>query len=99
MLTRASDPATLAHIRAMGDLILTRLAGLESPHIVAIRGRGLMIGIELDIEVAPFLEAGYEQGVLLLNAGPNVLRLLPPYIITETEIDRLMEVLGVILPS
>ena len=78
---------------------MARLAELESPHVVEVRGRGLMIGIELDVEVAPLLWTGYERGVLLLNAGPNVLRLLPPYIITETEIDRLMEVLGAILPA
>jgi acetylornithine/N-succinyldiaminopimelate aminotransferase len=83
----------------MGDLLMARLAELESPHIVEVRGRGLMIGIELDIEVVQLLWAGYGQGVLLLNAGSNVLRLLPPYIITETEIDRLMDVLGAILPA
>jgi acetylornithine/N-succinyldiaminopimelate aminotransferase len=99
VLRRASDPATLAHVRAMGDLMLARLAGLESPHVVEVRGRGLMIGIELDVEVIPLLKAGYEQGVLLLNAGPNVLRLLPPYIVGEAEIDRLMEALDAILPS
>jgi acetylornithine/succinyldiaminopimelate/putrescine aminotransferase len=99
VLRRASDPATLAHVRAMGDLLMARLAELESPHIVEVRGRGLMIGIELDVEVIPLLKAGYEQGVLLLNAGPNVLRLLPPYIVGEAEIDRLMEALGAILPS
>lgn len=97
VLGHASDPAMLEHINHMGDLLMTRLRGLNSPHIREVRGRGLMIGVELDQEAAPLIEEGYRHGVLLLNAGPNVLRLLPPYIIQESHIDRLMEVLEKLL--
>ena len=88
----------LAHITAMGDLLVSRLQELQSPHIKEIRNLGLMIGIEMDIEVKPLLEQGYEHGVLLLNSGPNVLRLLPPYIVTETEIEQLIDILEQIIP-
>ncbi|HEC23629.1 MAG TPA: aspartate aminotransferase family protein [Chloroflexi bacterium] len=97
VLRRVSDPALLEHVSAMGDLLVKRLGELNSPRIREIRGLGLMIGIEMDGEVMPLLEAGYERGVLLLNAGPNVLRLLPPYIVTEAEIDRLMDILAEII--
>ena len=56
-----------------------------------------MIGIEMDIDVLPLVEAGYRHGVLLLNAGPRVLRLLPPLIITEEHINELSESLDSIL--
>ncbi len=97
VLRRVSDPAFLEHVRAMGDVLITRLRGLKSSHIKEVRGLGLMAGIELDVEVAPMIAAGYERGVILLNAGPNVLRLLPPLIVEEEHIEVLIGVLEEIL--
>ena len=56
-----------------------------------------MIGVALDVDAWPLVEAGYERGVLLLNAGPRVLRLLPPLIVEETHIEELIAVLGELL--
>lgn len=53
-----------------------------------IRGKGLMIGMECNIEVLPIVQTLIEQGVLVLNAGPNVLRLLPPLTVSYEEIDE-----------
>lgn len=97
MLKRVSDPAMLAHVTAMGDLLARGLARIASPHIKAVRSLGLMAGIELDREVKPLIEAGYQNGVILLNAGPNVLRLLPPLIVGESEIEQLISVLTRVL--
>ena len=97
VLKRVSDPAMLAHVAQMGDLIMDRLNELNSPHILEVRGMGLMIGVEMDIDVTPIIQAGYENGLLLLNAGPNVLRLLPPYIIEETHVDQFITKLQTIL--
>ena len=49
------------------------------------------------IDVAPLAAAGYQHGVLMINAGPNVLRLLPPLIIEETHIDQFIDALQTIL--
>jgi predicted acetylornithine/succinylornithine family transaminase len=97
VLKRVSDPALLAHVTQMGDLITDRLHELNLPHIQEVRGMGLMIGIEMDIPVLPIIEAGYRHGLLLLNAGPNVLRLLPPLIIEETHVDQFFSALQTIL--
>ncbi|NLE49906.1 MAG: aspartate aminotransferase family protein [Chloroflexi bacterium] len=97
VLARVSDPAFLAHVRAMATELIERLHALDSPHIVAIRGQGLMIGVELDIEAAPIIEAGWVRGVLLLNAGTHVLRLLPPLIVEPEHIDTLIGTLSDIL--
>ncbi len=97
VLRRVSDPAMLAHVSEMGDLLMEQLAGLKSPHIRGIRGLGLMVGLELDIEAAPLIERGYEHGIMVLSAGPNVLRLLPPLIVEEEHIDRLSKVLQQLL--
>ena len=62
-----------------------------------MRGRGLMLGVDLDIPAADLVNAGYGHGLLLVNAGPNTLRLVPPLIITREEIDLLIERLTAIL--
>jgi predicted acetylornithine/succinylornithine family transaminase len=97
VLEQVSDPAFLAHVAAMGTLLRDRLTELNSPHITEVRGLGLMIGVEMDIDVTPLAAAGYEHGVLMINAGPNVLRLLPPLIIEEPHIDRFIDALQTIL--
>ena len=49
-----------------------------------------MVGVELDIEAAPVINQGYEAGVLIVGAGPNVLRFVPPLVISETEIKQVV---------
>jgi len=97
VLQRVSDPAFLAHVTATGKHLMERLVELHSPHIKEVRGLGLMIGIEMDIEVAPLIAKGFEQGVLMLNAGTNILRLLPPLIAEEAHVDQFVTVLEHIL--
>lgn len=97
VLRRVSDPAFLARVTALGARLMERLRDLRSPHLREVRGLGLMVGVELDIEVAPLIKAGYAHGVIMINAGPQVLRLLPPLIVEEAHIDQFAEVLGTIL--
>jgi acetylornithine/succinyldiaminopimelate/putrescine aminotransferase len=97
VLRRVSDPAMLAHVNAMGALLVERLGELHSPHMVDVRGRGLMVGAELDIDVAPLIRAGHARGLLMINAGPKVLRLLPPLIVEETHIDEFITLFESIL--
>jgi acetylornithine/succinyldiaminopimelate/putrescine aminotransferase len=50
-----------------------------------------MLGADLDIPAADVVNAGYRHGLLMVNAGPNTLRLVPPLVISRDEIDLLME--------
>jgi LysW-gamma-L-lysine/LysW-L-ornithine aminotransferase len=70
-----------------GAYLLEKLNGISSPLIREIRGRGLMIGIELKKKAAPYLQAMEAQGVIALQAGPTVIRLLPPLVITFAQLD------------
>jgi len=97
VLRRVGDPAFLARVTALGARLMERLRDLHSPHLPEVRGLGLMVGVEMDIEVAPLIQAGYAHGVIMINAGPKVLRLLPPLIVEEAHIDQFAEVLGTIL--
>ncbi len=97
---RVSQPALLEAVRANGAYFQERLAELNSPHIKEVRGRGLLIGVELtDLLAADVARAGYDHGLLTVGAGPNVLRLVPPLIITRAEIDLVVERLGAVLAS
>ncbi len=86
-----------AHAAELGAYALERLRSLQSPLIREVRGRGLLIGIELKKRVQPYLEALCERGILALPAGPNVLRLLPPLVITQEQMDRVIDVIAVLL--
>ncbi len=86
VVSRVAQPEFLAEVDAKGKLLRDLLEEINSPHVLEIRGKGLMVGLELDIEAAEVVTRGYEQGLILVNAGPNVLRLVPPLVITEDEI-------------
>lgn len=86
----------LVRVEERGAYFMKQLHELATLHsgIVSVRGKGLMIGVELATEAAPVIAHMRKQGILLLQAGPNVLRLLPPFIITEEEIDWAVQALS-----
>lgn len=88
----------LANIAAeKGTYLLNRLAGIASPLIREIRGRGLMIGMELKQKAKPVIDRLSDRGVLVLPAGPRVIRLLPPLIIPTNQLDQVVETLDDVL--
>lgn len=97
VVERVTGHEFLEHVAAVGDYLLERLAELNSPHIVDVRGRGLIAGIELDVAPAGIVNAGYEQGLLLVSSGTNVIRFVPPLIIEKRHVDELIDKLTVIL--
>ena len=81
----------------LGTDIVERIRGLNAAKVRAVRGAGLMIGIDLKERVTPTLRTLQERGVLTLAAGNLTLRLLPPMIWTETQVDELLVVLEEVL--
>jgi acetylornithine/LysW-gamma-L-lysine aminotransferase len=74
----------------LGEYFMGKLRPLaERPETIVreVRGRGLIIGLELKQKVVPYLKALMERGVLALPAGPYVLRLLPPLVIEKEQLD------------
>ena len=65
--------------------------------ILACKGKGLMQGIQLSISPAEVTKKALEKGLLLISAGSDVIRFVPPLIITEKEVDELIRILGEIL--
>ena len=83
----------------MGKKFREGLERLKEKHkiIREIRGKGLMIGVEMKFEVKDILFDGISNGVLFLYSGKNILRLLPPLVISESDIDKALEVLDAAL--
>jgi acetylornithine/LysW-gamma-L-lysine aminotransferase len=81
-----------------GQWLVAELQARNLARVREVRGMGLLVGLELKERVQPFLMALLERGILALPAGPTVLRLLPPLIISyadlETVVTTLEEVLG-----
>jgi acetylornithine/N-succinyldiaminopimelate aminotransferase len=71
-----------------------RLLAADLPHVVEARGRGLLVGYELDVEAQPVVDAALEHGLVALTAGKNVLRLAPPLIVTEQQVDDALAILA-----
>ena len=57
-----------------------------------IRGKGLMIGIEYRKRVKDLITQAEKKGVLMLNAGITVIRLLPPLLINDSQVEKVLEV-------
>lgn len=78
------------HAAEAGAYLKDKLIKLkeENSHIRDVRGRGLILGIEFDVPVDPVIrKALTEEHLVLINAGSNIIRIIPPLVITKTEID------------
>jgi acetylornithine/LysW-gamma-L-lysine aminotransferase len=86
-----------ARAKIQGDYFLNELRAIKSDKIREVRGLGLMLGIELKEKAGPFVQKLMEKGVIVLLAGPTVIRLLPPLVITREEIDIVLSALKEVL--
>ena len=87
----------LQNVQEQGEYLIKKLKEIKSPHIKDVRGLGLMVGVELDIEAKEITLKCLEHGLLLISAGKNVLRFVPPLIISKNEIDEGVEILKKIM--
>jgi len=94
---KVRQPEFLADVQEKGTYLMELLSELNSPHVVEIRGKGLIVGVELDIEAGPIVSKGYERGILLVSAGANVVRFVPPLTIAREELATAVSILGDIL--
>jgi acetylornithine/N-succinyldiaminopimelate aminotransferase len=94
-----TDGGLQEHVRAVGARLGAGLCELAGKHAVIreIRGAGLMWGLDLRVDAAPFVQAGLDRGVLINRTATTVLRLLPPFVITAAEVDEALAQLDLIL--
>lgn len=82
----------LAHVQEVGEYLEKQLDKLadEQEEIVERRGCGLMQGLVFDRPVAPILQEALKEGLVLINAGTNIIRLVPPLVIETDHIDEMI---------
>jgi acetylornithine/N-succinyldiaminopimelate aminotransferase len=87
------------HAARMGRQLMDGLRALQAAGapITIVRGKGLLIGIELTRPAGPYVDACREAGLLVLSAGDKVLRLTPPLIVDSADCKRALEILGDVL--
>lgn len=97
VLDKICNEESYKKISMNGELIKSKLLAANLDEIVEIRGMGLMIGIEVKGNSSDFQKKALSEGLLVLTAGPNVIRLLPPLIIEKEDIEKGIDILIKIL--
>jgi predicted acetylornithine/succinylornithine family transaminase len=92
-LELTDDEGLLGRVRELGGRLAAALA--ELPHVVSVRGRGLMLACEVDVSAPEVVKRTLLEQRLILNAtGPTTVRLLPPLIVEEADVDEAVRRLG-----
>jgi acetylornithine/N-succinyldiaminopimelate aminotransferase len=90
-------PGFLEHVQTVGNYMRQQLAGLIAEHPAVfeeLRGQGLMLGLKMRVPNTEFVAAARKQGLLIVGAGDNVVRLLPPLIVTEDQVRDAIKLLS-----
>ena len=88
VLEEIEERDLMANALTLGARLVDGLNALRSDRIREVRGRGLMIGVELKEKAAPVIAELRKAGLLTIAGGPNVIRLLPPLVITAADVDE-----------
>jgi len=97
-LQALTQDGLIENAEKMGKKLYEGLENLKEKHKIVreIRGKGLMIGVELKFDVKNILMDGIKSGVLFLYSGRNILRLLPPLVISEEDVTKVLETLDIL---
>ena len=93
------DEGLVDRSREVGNYFMGRLKRIESEHIKEVRGKGLLIGVEMTDEARPYCDALRDAGILCKDTHGTVVRFAPPLVISKEEIDWAMERIEPILSN
>ena len=97
VLTRLSSPELMSNVQARSDQILASLRSMQEKfgieRIVDVRGRGLLLGMQLDRDPSPLVKLARERGLLLITAGNDTVRLVPPLVLDANTCTKAMVIL------
>jgi acetylornithine/succinyldiaminopimelate/putrescine aminotransferase len=92
LVNTITDPEFANNNRKMGNLLLDSLSKIKDNRIIEIRGKGLMLGVEFNNDVKELVQICMQKGLLLIGAGPQVMRFVPPLNINESEINQAVDI-------
>jgi len=98
----ALDNGLQEHIRRVSAHLFAGLRTLAARHPAAIadvRGAGLIAGLDLGRDAQPVVTAALDRGLIINRTSTTVVRLLPPYIITEKDVDEALAILGEVISA
>lgn len=93
VLDELAKPGFLADIAKKGDYIMETIKSWNLDEVVEVRGKGLMIGVEIKGKAGDVANIAAAKGLLLLTAGEHVVRIVPPLVISMDEINKGLEIL------
>lgn len=93
VLDKICNEETYKKVQKNGSIIKEKLIAANLDSVVDVRGMGLIIGIEIKEKSSDIQKKAMEKGLLVLTAGPNVIRLLPPIVITEEDANKACSIL------
>lgn len=96
-VVEAIDDELLSNVRDRGAELAAGLAAM--PGVTGVRGQGLLLGVTLDRPVAPVVDSCRDRGLLVLSAGPDVLRLTPPLVLGSAEVEEALGVISAVLAT
>ena len=99
VLEELMDRGLMAHVQTVGAHFEARLNALAAkyPVVRAVRGAGVMRGLELAVDAAPVVEGALARGLLVNRTAERVVRMLPPYTVTTADIDEAIATLDAVL--
>lgn len=98
VLDTITDPAFLAEVNRKGEDLRQFVKDLDSPYVRDVRGQGLMTGIEVGADnLSRLVQACMDNGLLVLKAGSDTIRLLPPLVITDEDLAAAKDVFARVL--
>ncbi len=94
-----ADKSFLAEVAEKGNYFEGKLQQLKNkyPFITEVRGKGLILGLEITVEGKPIVDACQAKGLLINCVGSNILRFIPPLVITGEDIDNAVKVLDEVM--
>lgn len=87
-----TEEGFLDQVSKIGNYLFDSLKKVKDGRIVTVRGWGLMLGVEFKAEIKELVEICIQKGLLLVGAGPRVLRFVPPLTVNKSEIDQAVEI-------
>jgi acetylornithine/succinyldiaminopimelate/putrescine aminotransferase len=98
----ALEGGLLAHLGTVSAHLFAGLRALQSRHpdlVTEVRGAGLMAGLNLRVDAQPVIAASLERGLLVNRTASTVVRLLPAYVATKTDVDEAIGILDAVLKA
>ena len=91
----------VAHVNEVGAYLSKKLDELTEKYdcITAHRGIGLMQGLEFNMPVAPVIKKALEKGLVIISAGANIIRFVPPLVIEKEHVDEMLAILCDVLDT